>query len=377
MSYNNILIAPDSFKGSISSTELVITLKENLQKNLKDININTAPLADGGEGTLDVLVNTLNGEYKTVKVHDPLFREIEARYGILEDTAVIEMAEASGMGRLKPGELDPNNTTTYGTGELIKDAIDSGIRKIFVGLGGSATNDFGTGAASVFGYKFKNKQGEELSGTGGNLINVVELLQENVDKRIFETSFLGLCDVQNFLYGPFGATYTYARQKGAKEEDLELLEEGIKNVHHLIKIFMHKDVYMMPGSGAAGALGGGLAVFFNASLLDGFETIADLIKLEDKIKNSDLIITGEGKLDDQTLYGKTVKGLSDLCKKYDKDIIVICGVSKLKNEDLEKMNIKKVFQLIDKCATEEECMQNVNEKITQISSDITNWIKQN
>ena len=377
MSYKNILIAPDSFKGSISSTKLVEILKTNLQNHLKEKNINTTPLADGGEGTLDVLVTTLNGEYKTVKVHDPLFREIEARYGIIENTAIIEMAEASGIGRLKKDELNPKNTTTYGTGELIKDAIDNGIRKIFVGLGGSATNDFGTGAATVFGYKFKNKQGEELPGTGGNLIDVVELIHENADKRIFKTSFLGLCDVQNFLYGPFGATYTYARQKGAAEEDLDILEEGIKNVHQLIKIFMYKDVYMMPGSGAAGALGGGLAVFFNASLLDGFDTIAGLIKLEDKIKKADLIITGEGKLDDQTLYGKTVKGLSDHCKKYGKDLIVVCGVSKLEKQDIEKMNIKKVFQLIDKCSTEEECMQNVNEKISLISKDIADWIRQN
>ena len=377
MNYKNILIAPDSFKGSISAADISDILIKELQSSLPAVNIEVQPLADGGEGTLDVLVTSLNGEYRTVEVHDPLFRKIEAKYGIIGDTAIIEMAEASGIALLESDELDPMKTTTCGTGELIKDAIDNGIRKIFVGLGGSATNDLGTGAASVFGYKFLAKDGRPLKGSGGNLLDVVELITDDVDKRIFDVSFLGLCDVQNFLYGSFGATYTYGKQKGAKEGDLEILEKGIKNINHLARIFLKKDVYMMPGSGAAGGLGGGLALFFNASLLDGFETIAQMVRLEEKIKESHLVISGEGKIDQQTLYGKTVKGLSDICSKYDKDLIVVCGRSELEPDDLEKMKIKKVFELIKICGSEEECIRNVKNKLKDLSKDISCWIKDN
>jgi len=375
MSYKNILIAPDSFKGSISATELAELIKDNLSLHMKGVNTQTTPLSDGGEGTLDVLVKSLNGEYKTVKVRDPLYREITARYGIIDDAAIIEMAEASGLSRLKDKELNPLKTTTYGTGELIKDALDSGIRKIYIGLGGSATNDLGTGAASVFGYKFMDKNGKVLQGTGENLINIVEIDTSEIDSRIFETSFFGLCDVQNFLYGSFGATYTYGRQKGADDKSLKILEDGIKNVNRLAKIFMNKDVYMMPGSGAAGGLGGGLALFFNASLLDGFDIIAKLIKLENKIKNADLVITGEGKLDDQTLYGKTVKGLSGLCSKYKKDMIVICGKSELQGDEIDKMNINKLFQLIDYCKSEQECIDNVRNIVAKTVKDLSVWLK--
>jgi glycerate kinase len=192
MNYKNILIAPDSFKGSISASDISNILKKELKNHLAGVDIETMPLADGGEGTLDVLVTSLNGEYRTVEVNDPLFRKVKARYGIIGDIAIIEMAEASGISRLHSNELNPLKTSTFGTGEMIKDAIDNGIKKIFVGLGGSATNDLGTGAATVFGYKFLSKEGKSLAGTGGNLRDVVEIITDEVDKRIFDISFLGL-----------------------------------------------------------------------------------------------------------------------------------------------------------------------------------------
>jgi glycerate kinase len=285
------------------------------------------PLADGGEGTVSSLVDATGGTMVWLKVHDPLMREIDSFIGILGDgiTAVIEMASASGLALLRPGERDPWITTTYGTGELIKYALDKGCRKIIVGVGGSATNDGGMGAAAALGVRFLDENGRDLPPGGGSIGRLAEIDLTGLDTRISACPIYVACDVTNPLTGIEGASLVYGPQKGADAAMAERLDINLNHYARHIKKYLGKDIEHIPGSGAAGGLSAGLIAITDASIRPGFELVSEITDLAKWVNWADLIITGEGKIDVQTPFGKTVFGVVTLSKNCGKPVIAIAG----------------------------------------------------
>lgn len=321
-----VLVAIDSFKGSLSSYELGKEIENGVKKVYLNAEVLKVPIADGGEGTVDALVEGTDGNFVKVKVKDPLMRDIEAKYGIMGDgTAVIEMAQASGLPLLTFEERNPLKATTFGTGEMIKDAVLKGCREFILGIGGSATNDAGTGMLNALGYKFFDKNGEELFGCGENLSKIVKIDSSCVLKELKECKFSVACDVDNPFYGPKGAAEIYSRQKGATEEMVKILDKGLKDFSEVIKKELGKDVSEVKGAGAAGGLGGGLMAFLDAELLPGIDIVLDKVELNEKLKDVDFVITGEGKLDHQTAMGKAPVGVAKRAKILNIPVIGLAG----------------------------------------------------
>ena len=324
-----ILIASDSFKGSLSSKEICNIATDAITSALPDADIVAIPLADGGEGTVEALVESTKGHYQNLSVIGPLGKNVKATYGILGDgyTAAIEMSSSSGIMLVPSEKLNPLITTSYGTGELILDAIKQGCKKIIMGIGGSATNDGGVGMLQALGFHFTDQNGNEVQRGGQFLKNIVEISSTDVSEELKGIEFIVACDVDNPLTGPNGATYVYGPQKGGTPEILELLEKGMKNYHQCILTFLDKDVNAFPGSGAAGGMGAGLMAFLDAKVGSGFDIISESIALEKKIKTEkfDYIFTGEGQLNYQTLHGKLPYGMCRLGKKYNIPVIAIAG----------------------------------------------------
>ena len=325
--HGNILIAPDSFKDCLSAKEVAEALRAGILDYLPDASVQTVPLADGGEGTVQALVDATGGEHVQVKVLDPLLRPVFSSYGITGDgrTAVIEMAAASGIELLTPEERNPWITSTYGTGQLILDALERGCRRIIVGIGGSATNDGGAGMAAALGVRFIGKDGIPCPEGGGGLENLHRIDTEGVDPRIGDSEILVACDVTNPLTGPEGASVTYGPQKGADPVMVERLDHHLANFARLIREQLKKEVAEVPGSGAAGGLGAGLMAFAGARLVNGFSLIAETVELEKRIRTADLVITGEGRMDEQTSYGKTPFGVASMAKQMGKKVIGVAG----------------------------------------------------
>lgn len=322
-----ILIAPDSFKDCLSALDVASALGRGMQKMMPDAPITLLPLADGGEGTVESLIDATHGELIRLKVMDPLMREVSSFYGITGDgeTAVIEMAAASGIELLKVEERDPWITSTYGTGQLIGDALERGCRKILLGIGGSATNDGGAGMAQALGVKFSGRFGT-LSVQGGGFLGEVEQIHmEGLDRRIAGKEIIVACDVTNPLTGLQGASVIYGPQKGADEAMVENLDQNLDHFAEVIRSQLGREVSSSPGAGAAGGLGAGLMAFLDASLVKGFDMIAGVVGLEEKIRSADLVITGEGKMDAQTRFGKTPFGVAQLAKKHGKPVIGVAG----------------------------------------------------
>ncbi len=322
-----ILIASDSFKDSLSSKEVGKYLKTGMEEfgNLK---IDILEVGDGGEGSLESLLEHHNGKKVFLNAKDPLFREIETYYGIINRFAVIEMAKISGLQLLGIKERNPMYTSTIGTGELIKDALNKGYRKFLITIGGSATCDGGIGMATALGYKFIDKDSNEISPIGANLTKIAYIDTKNVDRRIFESSFTVACDVVNPFYGKDGASYTYSKQKGANSKEIEFLDSGLEHLSEIIQRDLGKDISGLKGSGAAGGLGGGLVAFVNAKLKSGVDVILDILNFKSIVQKYDIVITGEGRIDDQTLNGKTITGIVKIAKQYNKKVIVIGGIVK-------------------------------------------------
>jgi glycerate kinase len=321
-----ILIAPDKFKGSLSAQHVCDAARTAFLKLMPDAQIDCTPLSDGGEGTFEILTERFRGRKKIIRVLDPLFRTIEAQYGISEDgtTAIIEMAEASGLQLLSEPERNPLLTTTFGTGQLIADAMDTGVNHIILGIGGSATNDAGIGMAAALGYRFLNYSGDELSPSGNSLTKIASIDASNIHTKIQTTRFTVLCDVENPLYGPFGAAHVYAPQKGASAEVVEILDEGLIHFSKLVETVFNESIHF-PGAGAAGGLGAGAKLFLKAQLKKGIEYVSEITQLETKIRESDLIVTGEGKVDDQSFYGKVVGYIISMAHMYNKPVLILCG----------------------------------------------------
>lgn len=368
----NILVAPDSFKNSLSATEVANSIAEGLSFVLQQGDINQLPLADGGEGTVDALVQSTGGRKKYVMVHDPFMRDIEAPLGLLGsgETAVIEMASASGLERLSDEEKDPYRATSYGTGELIKAVLDQGCKELILGIGGSATVDGGTGLMAALGLKFLGQDGTEFIPTGGNIREITTLDDSSLDKRLKTLRIRIACDVNNPLTGSNGAAFVYGPQKGVKSPELSFFDDNLTHLAQLLEAHSGWNLKDYPGMGAAGGLPAALTAFSEASLEKGFELIAELVKLEDYIRKADLVITGEGKLDNQTRFGKTPQGVARLCQKYNKILIGVGGTITQDADLLYEEGFHLLFPVVDRPMSLQESLTNASYLLTKTGERI-------
>ncbi len=321
-----LLFASDSFKGSLSSRQTAELLAKAAREVFGDIAYSSVPVADGGEGTVEAVVAAEHGEYITTEVCGPRMEPVNARYGWLDESrAVIEMAAASGLPLLPAGLRDPLYTTTYGTGELIRDALDRGFRDISVAIGGSATNDGGMGCARALGVRFLDEAGAELLGIGADLERVSHIDISGLDPRVRDTKITVMCDVTNPLTGKDGATRTFGAQKGASPETLERLEAGMIRFRDVIIREFGIDPDDIPGSGAAGGLGTALMVFLGGKMRSGIDTVLDLIHFEERLDGVDLVVTGEGRADWQSCFGKVMQGVGERCAAKGVPAAGLCG----------------------------------------------------
>ena len=324
----NFLIAPNALKGSLSAIDAAEVIARAIHEILPDAKCRLSPIADGGDGTLDCLVQATGGEYVSSRTHGPLpSMEVTARWGILGDktTAVIETAEAAGLRLLRPSEYNVMSGTTFGVGELIEQAARHGCSKILVGLGGSATNDGGMGCCRALSAKFFDRNGSELEEGGKNLqlLHRIEFTKER--SVIKQATIVGLSDVTNVLCGPAGAAFTFAPQKGATPEEVRRLDDNLRHYASIIERDMHRQVSDVPGSGAAGGLGAGLIAFCDATIESGINFVLDLVGFDERVKQCDCIITAEGKIDAQTLNGKGIDGVARRAKKWNKPVHAFAG----------------------------------------------------
>lgn len=320
------VFAPDSFKGTLSSQEIIDILTEKAQQHFKDVQTQGVLIADGGEGTIVAVEQMKGGSRRYLEVTGPLGEKVNAHYLRLNEKQVlIEMATASGITLIPYREGNALYTTSYGTGEMIKDALASGADDIIISIGGSATNDGGMGMLMALGVRFLDKDGKELEPVGKNLLNIAKIDTASLNRRVKTANFIVMCDVTNPLIGPNGATYVFGPQKGANAKQLKLLESGMKNYAAKIKETLGADVANLPGGGAAGGMGAALTAFCGASLQSGIKTILDLINFENIIADADLIITGEGRIDGQSAGGKVLDGIGRYAKKRNIPVIALTG----------------------------------------------------
>ncbi|MCF2488458.1 glycerate kinase [Dyadobacter sp. CY347] len=346
----NILVAPDKFRGSLEAIDVCRAIRDGILLAYPDANVTTIPLADGGEGTAQILTQHAQGETIDVEVNDPLGRPVTASYGLSADrqTAYIEMAAASGLALLAAEERNPLLTSTYGTGQLIKDALDKGVTQIILGIGGSATTDGGIGMAQALGYRFYDKNNAMLSAKGESLNEIRCIDSIEKDSRLNAVSVTVACDVTNPLFGLNGAAHIYGPQKGADPEMVQFLDNGLKNFSHIASKTFGKDISENPGAGAAGGLGAGCLWFLNAVLKDGVSIVIEQTRIAERIKDADLVITGEGKVDEQTLSGKVVKGLADFCKIYKVPLAVVCGTLQITPEQVRDAGITYAVSVLNR-----------------------------
>jgi len=367
-----IVIAPDKFKDSLSAIEVCDNLIEGLSKPYSNFDYISCPMADGGEGSLEILNYYLDLEPIKLIVNDPLFRPVKSTYYVSNNTAFIEMSSASGLVLLNPSDRNPMLTSSIGTGELIQDAIDKGFKNINLFIGGSATNDGAIGIAHALGYRFYDILGNLLSPIGKNLINIDTIDSRKITSNLKDFNIEVFCDVNNSMYGSEGASFIYAAQKGASPSQVKLLDEGLKNLVAKLNENDYKNISDIPGSGAAGGVGGGSIAFLDAKLVSGIDKIIEVVQLEKLINNCDLIITGEGKLDSQTNKGKVISGICKIAKKYQKPVIAVCGYEE-KNIS-NKLGIKKVFAIYDKANSLKDSISNAGKYLTEIGSEIFTYL---
>ncbi|OIN95626.1 glycerate kinase [Candidatus Desantisbacteria bacterium CG1_02_38_46] len=343
-----ILVAPNSFKGSCSAINVTNAIEKGILNVLPYVSIEKIPLSDGGDGFLQTskFANRQIKIYRA-RVTGPLGKEVNAHYGILGDTAIIEMAQASGLHLIAPEKRNPFFTTTYGTGQLIKLALNRGARKIIIGVGGSATVDGGAGCLQALGVKFIKKNGKEIGFGGRELSKISRIDPAGIEPRVKDTEFIIACDVQNPLTGSRGAAYIYGPQKGANPGMVKILDEGLHNYARVIKKDIGMDVESIKGGGAAGGIGAGLVAIAGAKLKKGIKVIADLTGLGERIKKADLVITGEGKIDNQTIYGKAPIGVAKIAKRYNIPVVAICGSTGEGYEAVYKHGIDVVASIMD------------------------------
>ncbi len=356
------LFASDSFKGTLSSEKIIELLTESANKVFPGCETAGTLIADGGEGTVDAVIAMTKGSLIEVSVHGPLMEETTAVYGkINEESAIIEMAAASGL-PMVPAELrNPLNTTTYGTGELIKDALDKGFRNISIALGGSATNDGGMGAMAALGVKFLDKDGKELKGQGSDLAKGAKVDISGLHPAVKEAAFTVMCDVNNPLTGPDGATYTFGKQKGGTPEILDELEAGMKSYAKVAGEALGRDIDNLPGAGAAGGLGAAACGFLNATLKSGIETVLDLIDFDRMLEGVDVVVTGEGRIDWQSAFGKVPSGIGMRCKNKGIPAVAIVGGMGKGAEKIYEFGVESIIPTINGAMDIDEALERAEE----------------
>ncbi len=344
----NIVVAPDSFKNSISAKDICGVVKDGILRVNPNAVVNEVPLADGGEGTMENMVYSTNGVKKQVEVMGPNGKTVKATYGVLGDnqTVIVEMAQASGLPLLEEDERDPRNTTSFGTGELIKHALEEGYRKFIVGLGGSATNDGGAGILKALGVTFHQKGGSHLAEGGASLIDLDYIDCSKLDPRLNECSIIVASDVTNKLCGPNGASAVFGPQKGATPAMVNELEHALNHFAEVVQKQEHIDMRELKGGGAAGGTGAALMTFLNAEVYSGINVIMEQVNFSRKIKEADLVVTGEGSLDDQTLSGKVISGVCNEAENYGVPVIALCGGIELKANKLDDLGILSAFTIV-------------------------------
>lgn len=367
-----IVLAPDSFKESMTAKEVCEAMERGIQKANPYITCIHVPMADGGEGTMQSLVDATGGTVHTIQVKGPLGNEVEASYGISGDgeTGVLEMASASGIHLVSPEQRNPLVTTTYGTGELIKACLDHGVSKLLIGIGGSATNDGGAGVVQALGGKLLDAEGNELPFGGGALGRLASIDLTDFDPRLVDIDVEVACDVTNPLCGPKGASHVFGPQKGATPEMIEQLDQNLRNYADVIKRQMNQDIADVPGAGAAGGLGGGLMVFLNGVLKKGIDMVIDYTGLEEKVQQADMVWTGEGGMDFQTQYGKTPLGVAMVAKKYNKPVTALAGRIGDQIEVLYDKGIDSVFGIMPGAATLEDALAHGQENVERTSENV-------
>lgn len=366
-----IIVCPDSFKGSLSSIEVADAIERGIRSITgADAQIHKIPLADGGEGTVDALVRAKDGRICTARVMDPLGRGIEASYGILGIgvVAVIEMSSASGLCLLSDNERDPLVTSTFGTGQLIEAALDAGALKIVIGIGGSATNDGGAGAMTALGARFLDANGRELPPGGAALIDLDRVDMSGFRFPVGRVEVEVACDVANPLCGPMGASAVYGPQKGATPEMVEQLDAALARYAEVIKRDLGADIADMPGAGAAGGLGAGLAAFLGAKLKSGIDMVLDIAGFDEALKFADLVITGEGRIDEQTAYGKTIGGVLKRASAAGVPVVAIAGSVSGDLSLLYEAGLTVAFSITSESVSVEYAMSHASELIEAMAA---------
>lgn len=371
----NIIVASDSFKGSLSSLEVGRSVCEGIHSLYPEDRVLIVPVADGGEGTVDAILTSREGKRISRVVKGPLGQEVEASYGLIDNgkTAVIEMAEASGITLIDKEAFDVMQASTYGTGELIKDAIEKGVSKLYIGLGGSATNDGGIGLAAALGIRFLDETDRFLEPIPANLSKMSSIDTRQKMKIPANLDIILLVDVDNPLCGERGASFVYGPQKGGTSEELTALDQALNRYADLVSELTGRHEKETPGAGAAGGLGFALMTFFKAKAQRGITTILDLIGIEEKIASADLVITGEGHMDSQSVNGKTPIGVAQLAKKYQVPTVAIVGGASTHLEVLYDAGISGVFDIINQPMSLEEAVTDAPTLITNTSKNIISF----
>lgn len=358
----NLVFASDSFKGSLSSQTIAQILTEEAALAFPGCGTASVPVADGGEGTLDAVQSALSGTRRRVNISGPLFAPAQGEYLLLEHhTALIELAQAAGLTMVPPSRRDPRYTTTYGVGELIRDALDQGCTTIYLALGGSATNDGGIGAMSALGIRFLDERGRELSGVGEDLEQVRHIDRSGLHPKVADTKFIVMSDVTNPLLGRQGATYTFGPQKGADPQVLQQLEQGMDRYARLVSQTTGVSIATVSGGGAAGGMGAACLAFLNAEIHSGIQTVLDLAGFDALLEQADLVITGEGRLDGQSVGGKAVSGIARRCQEKGVPVLAIAGSLGEGYEALLSQGVCGIMTLPDRPMLEAEAMEDAQE----------------
>lgn len=360
-----ILVAPNSFKDSLNGIEVASAIERGIRRVVPDATVIKCPVADGGDGLIDVLAQSINCNKISHQVSDPLFRCINSEFLYLSDkkSAIIEMAKASGLALLKIQERNAMQTTTFGTGELIRKALDLGAKTIYLGLGGSATCDGGIGILTALGVVFLDEKGLQLKPVGNSLSYIRRIDMRNLDARILSSEFIMVCDVENPLLGINGAAKVFAPQKGATPDEVEALENGLKNLASIIKKDTNLDINII-GGGAAGGISATLYGLIGGKLKKGIDTIIDILDIQEKIKGVDLVITGEGKIDGQTAFGKAPAGIAVLAKKNNIPCIAIAGLIGNNIDELYGIGFTSIFPICRGPITLEDSVKNADNLIS-------------
>ena len=362
-----IIVAPDKFKGSLSAIDVCNAIEKGIKTFDQSVEIIKHPLADGGEGTLTILNNFFKLTKRNVIVNNPLFHPCEATYLVSNDTAYIEMATASGLQLLSENERNCFYTSTYGTGELILDAINNGYKNIILFIGGSATNDAGIGMAAALGYEFYDINNQIVEPIGKELININRIERKNLKIDLNSIKCTVICDVKNELYGPNGAAYIYASQKGATSSQVNQLNQGLINFSNQVELFLDKKIATIPGTGAAGGLGAGALCFLNAKLQSGIDFVMEHTNFNSIVNsNIDLIITGEGSVDKQTIEGKVVSGVASKASLFNIPFIVVSGIAKDVKQIQNELNPNAMYSIMEKGVTQKEAIAEASKYLNDI-----------